>query len=197
MGYQFMNYHITGTQLIIAAFALVILIVVAVGAYVDRRKRKTAGLRSRFGSEYALAVDKHGSMRQAEAKLSERETRVSALTIRELGITERERFATEWQTVQARFLDHPRLAVTEADDLVNALLEARGYPQSGFEQRADDISVHYPRVIQNYRHAHSVAFRLGQVEASTEELRTAMIEYRSIFEDLLQTKTNIEVKTAA
>jgi len=197
MQYQFMGYDFTATQLIVAAIVLVLLIVIAIAAYVEKRKTKTASLRSRFGSEYARAVDNHGSAREAETKLAARETRVATLNIRELAVTERERFVSEWHTVQARFLDHPRLAVTEADDLINALLEARGYPQSGFEQRAADVSVHYPRVMQDYRHAHSIAVRLGQVDASTEELRTAMIEYRAIFDELLQAKTPIEVKTAA
>jgi ABC-type multidrug transport system fused ATPase/permease subunit len=197
MDYQFMGYNFTETQILVAAFVLVILIVIAIAAYVEKRKTRTAALRSRFGSEYARAVDKHGSAREAEAKLAERETRVSGLKIRELGVSERERFQTEWHTVQARFLDHPRLAVTESDDLINALLEARGYPESGFEQRAADVSVHFPRVMQDYRHAHSIAFRLGHVEATTEELRTAMIEYRAIFDDLLEGKTHIEVRSAA
>jgi len=197
MDYQFMGYQFTSTQLLVAAFVLVIVIVIAIAALVERRKKRTVALRSRFGSEYAHAVDTHGSAREAEAKLSERETRVAALQFRELGVTERERFVTEWNTVQSRFLDHPRLAVAEADDLINALLEARGYPQSSFDQRAADLSVNYPRVMKNYRHAHSIAVRLGQVEASTEELRTAMIEYRTIFDELLQTKSNIEIRPAA
>ena len=197
MDYQFMGYEFTTTQILVAAFVLALLIIIAIAAYVEMRKKKTTALRSRFGSEYARAVDSHGSAREAEAKLSEREKRVATLSIRELGINERERFVTEWNTAQARFLDHPRLAVTEADDLINALLEARGYPPSSFEQRAADVSVHYPGGMQSYRHAHSIAVRLGQVEASTEELRTAMIEYRAIFDDLLQAKTHIEVKSAA
>ena len=152
MDYQFLGYQFTGTQLIVAALVLVLLIVIAIAAYVEKRKTKTTALRSRFGSEYTRAVDNNSSAREAEARLSEREKRVATLKIRELGVTERERFVTEWHTVQARFLDHPRLAVTEADDLINALLEARGYPQSGFEQRAADLSVHYPRVMEEYRH---------------------------------------------
>jgi uncharacterized membrane protein len=197
MEYQFMGYEFSGTQILIAALVIVLLIVIAIAAYFEKRKVRTTALRSRFGTEYAHAVDKHGSAREAEAMLSEREQRVAALSIRELGITERERFVSEWNTVQARFLDHPRMAVTEADDLVNALLEARGYPESGFEQRAADVSVHYPRVMKDYRHAHSIAVRLGQVEATTEELRTAMIEYRAIFDELLQTRNSIEVRSAA
>jgi hypothetical protein len=197
MTYHLMGYYITQNQLIAAAVVLAVLIAVAIGAFVENRKARTLVLRNRFGTEYDRAVIKHGSTREAEAKLADRETRVGTLKIRELGATERERFVTEWHTVQARFVDHPRMAVTEADDLINALLEARGYPQASFEQRAADVSVHYPRVMENYRVAHSVAVRLGQVQATTEELRTAMIQYRDIFDDLLQAPKSIEAKTAA
>ena len=195
--YLIMGYNFTSEQLIAAAAVIVVLILVVIGAFVQRRRERTLALRNRFGSEYNLAVEKHGSAREAEAKLSDRETRVATLKIRELGATERERFVTEWHTVQSRFVDHPRMAVSEADDLINALLVARGYPEVGFEQRAADVSVHYPRVMEKYRVAHSIAVRLGQVEASTEELRTAMIQYRDIFDDLLQAPKAIEAKTAA
>jgi hypothetical protein len=193
----FMNYYFTITQLVVAAVVLAVVILIAVGAYVEHRKTKTLALRNRFGSEYDRAILKHGSAHEAEAKLADRTTRVEALAIRDLGVTERERFVVEWHIVQARFLDHPRSAVTEADDLINALLEARGYPQAGFEQRAADVSVNYPRVMENYRAAHSVAVRLGQIEATTEELRTAMIKYRDIFDDLLQAPKCIGTSAAA
>ncbi len=181
-----MYYNFTTTQLLVAAFVLVLVIVIAVAAYVERRRVKTLALRKRFGTEYDRAVHTHGSAGQAEAKLADRETRVEALKIRDLGATERERFVIEWQIVQSRFVDHPKAAVTEADDLVSALLEARGYPQASFEQRADDVSVSYPRVMENYRTAHAVAVRLGKVEATTEELRIAMIQYRAISDELVQ-----------
>jgi hypothetical protein len=193
----FMGYSFTTTELIVAAVVLAVVILVAIGAFIQRRKERTLAFRNRFGTEYNLAVEKHGSAREAEAKLADRETRVATLKIRELGVTERERFVTEWHTVQSRFVDHPRLAVTEADDLINSLLEARGYPNSGFEQRAADVSVSYPRVMENYRVAHSIAVHVGQVEATTEELRTAMIQYREIFDDLLQAPQKLEARTAA
>jgi len=195
--HSFMGYNFTTTQLVVAAVVLVVLIIVAVGVFLQRRRERTLAFRNRFGSEYDRAVLKHGSAREAETKLADRETRVRALNIRELGATERERFVTEWHTVQSRFVDHPRMAVTEADDLINALLEARGYPQASFEQRAADVSVHYPSVMEHYRVAHSIAVRLGQVEATTEELRTAIIQYRNIFDDLLQAPKTTEIKTAA
>jgi hypothetical protein len=192
-----MPYHFTDTQLITAAVVLVVLIIVALVGFEHRRKNRTQALRNRFGTEYDRAVVEHGSPRKAEAKLAERETRVNALNIRELGSTERERFIAEWQTVQSRFVDHPKAAVTEADDVIAALLEARGFPKDNFEQRAADISVSYPGVMENYRVAHSIAVRPGRTEASTEELRTAMIQYRSIFDELVQAQKLQEKKSAA
>ncbi len=197
MNYQIMGYNFTQTQLIVVAVVLVVLILVAVGAFVQRRKTRTLTLRNRFGTEYDRAVVTHGSAREAESKLTDRETRVDALKIRELGVTERERFVAEWHTIQSRFVDHPKSAVSEADDLIIALLVARGYPQADFDQRAADVSVHYPRVMEKYRIAHSIAVRPGEAEASTEEQRTAMIQYREIFDELLQAPKAIEVKTAA
>jgi hypothetical protein len=192
-----MPFNLTETQLITAAAVLVFLVIVAVVGFEHRRKTRTKALRNRFGSEYDREVTEHGSWRKAEAKLADRETRVDALKIRELGATERERFVAEWHTVQSRFVDHPQAAVTEADDLIAALLEARGYPKNNFEQRAADISVTYPRVMENYRVAHDIAVRPGRVEASTEELRTAMIQYRSIFDELVQAQKLPERKSAA
>jgi hypothetical protein len=187
----------TNAQIISAVVVLIFLVVVAVVGFVHRRGTRTLAFRNRFGSEYDRAVQEHGSSRKAEAKLADRETRVDALKIRELGAIERERFVAEWQTVQSRFVDHPKAAVTEADDLIAALLEARGYPKDSFEQRAADVSVTYPRVMENYRVAHAIAVRPGHAEASTEELRTAMIQYRTIFDELVQAQRPIETRTAA
>jgi len=131
-----MFYHFTNAQLISAVVVLIFLVVVAVVGFVHHRGTRTLAFRNRFGSEYDRAVLEYGSSRRAEAKLADREIRVDALRIRELGATERERFVAEWQTVQSRFVDHPKAAVTEADDLIAALLEARGYPKDSFEQRA-------------------------------------------------------------
>jgi hypothetical protein len=188
MQFQFNGvfYHLTNTQLAIAAVVLVVLVMIVVAVFMQRRKARTLSLRNRFGSEYDREVGMHSSARQAEAKLAGRTTRVDTLKLRELGPTERERFVSEWHTVQSRFVDHPKAAVTEADELINSLLEARGYPQAGFEQRASDVSVTYPRVMEDYRVAHAIAMRLGDKEATTEELRTAMIQYRSIFDELVQ-----------
>ena len=188
--------HFTIAQLTIAAIVLVI-VAIAVVEYLKRRKARSAGLRNRFGSEYDRAVLEHGSSRKAETKLADRETRVDALKIRELGATERERFIAEWKVVQSRFVDYPKAAVTEADDLIAALLEARGYPKDSFEQRAADVSVTYPRVMEDFRVAHAIAVRPSRAEASTEELRTAMIQYRAIFDELVLAQKPQEKRSAA
>jgi hypothetical protein len=189
--------HFTNTQLIIAAVVLVVVVAIVVVEYLRRRKVKTAAFRNRFGTEYDRAVLEHGSSRKAEAKLADRESRVHALKIRELSVTESKRFITEWQTVQSRFLDHPEAAVTEADDLIAALLEARGYPKEGFDQRAADVSVLYSDVMENYRAAHAIAVLPYRGEASTEKLRLAMIQYRAIFDEMVQDQSPQEKKTAA
>ncbi len=191
-----MHYQFTNAQLIIAVIVLV-LVAIVVTEYLRRRKARTAAFRNRFGSEYDRAVLERGSSHKAEANLADRESRVHALKIRELGAHERERFVAEWQTVQSRFLDHPEAAVTEADDLIAALLEARGYPKDSFEQRAADVSVLYSGAMENYRAAHAIAVRPYRAEESTEELRTAMIQFRAIFDEIVQDQSPQERRSAA
>jgi hypothetical protein len=176
-------------KLIAGVVVVILAIVVAVALYVRKRKKTTTELRDRFGPEYERAVQIHGSERRAEAKLMDREKRVEKLKIRDLDPTERERFSGQWNSVPSRFLDYPKGAVTEADELVSSLMQTRGYPVTDFDQRAADISVDHPRVVDNYRSAHEIALRLRKGEASTEDLRTAMIHYRSLFEELVQVQT--------
>jgi hypothetical protein len=180
-----MFHQLTNAQIFIAVGVLVVVAIV-VGDYLRRRKAKTAAFRKRFGSEYDRAVQEHGTLSKAETNLADRESRVHALNIRELGAPARERFTNQWQTVQSRFLDHPEAAVTEADDLIAALLESLGYPKDSFDQRAADVSVTYPRVMENYRAAHAIAVLPYRAEDSTEKLRTALIQFRAIFDELLQ-----------
>jgi hypothetical protein len=177
--------------LLIAIIAVAVLLAV----WVAIRQRRRKALRHRFGPEYDLTVQEHG-LSQAETLLLAREKRVEKFPIRELARGERERFVMEWRSVQTRFVDDPAGAVSEADLLVGQLMHARGYPVSDFEQRAADLSVEHPTVVGNYRAAHEIALRHGRNEASTEDLRNAMIYYRSLFEDLLQMKTTPETREA-
>jgi hypothetical protein len=190
-----MNLSLTDPKLI--ALAAVVILVIAVWVYVRKRRSMTAGLRQKFGPEYERAVQKHGSERKAEARLADRQQRVEKLNIRDLDPMEHERFLKRWESVQSRFVDSPKGAVTEADDLVSSLMKTRGYPLSDFDQRVADISVDHPRVVENYRSAHETALQVGNDQATTEDLRTAMIHYRSLFEELVQLPTTIETKVVA
>jgi hypothetical protein len=195
-----MNLDLMDPKLIALAVLVVVIIAVLVVLYVRKRRNTTAVLRKKFGPEYDRAVLVHGAGRKAEAKLEDREKRVEKLNIRDLDPIEHERFSTRWESVQCRFVDSPKGAVTEADDLVSSLMKARGYPVSDFDQRAADISVDHPRVVENYRSAHEIALRVAKVgkdEATTEELRTAMIHYRSLFEELVQVPVGVERKEVA
>jgi hypothetical protein len=192
-----MNLHLMDMNLIVLAAVAILIIAVVAWLYARKRRRTTTDLRHKFGPEYDRAVRVHGSERKAEAKLEDREKRVEQLNIRDLDPMEHERFSKQWESVQSRFIDSPKGAVTEADDLVSSLMKARGYPVSDFDQRAADISVDHPRVMENYRSAHEIAVRVGKDEATTEELRTAMIHYRFLFEELVQVPASIERKEVA
>ena len=192
-----MNLSLMDPKMIVIAAAVILIIVVLALLYVRKRRKTTADLQRKFGPEYDRAVQLHGAGRKAEAKLEDREKRVEKLNIRDLDSIEHERFSKRWESVQSRFVDSPKGAVTEADDLVSSVMKARGYPVSDFDQRAADISVDHPRVVENYRSAHEIALRVGKDEATTEELRTAMIHYRSLFEELVQVPASVERRQVA
>ncbi len=176
---------LSATELILIG-ALVVVIVLGIVAFFALRKRRTGKLRTKFGdAEYARALAKDGNRRDAEAGLDDRTQRVEALNVRPLAPADRTRFMETWQKVQSRFVDGPAGAVAEADQLLGDVMSARGYPVSNFEQRAADISVGHPVVLENYRTAHDIALRQTQGKATTEELRQAMIHFRTLFEDLL------------
>jgi hypothetical protein len=184
-------------KFIIGLVVILAIILVAVVIYVSNRRKTKANLKQRFGTEYDRAVLQHGSESKAEAALESREARVEHLNIRELTTPERERYVADWQLVQSRFVDHPKGAVIEADELVASLMNARGYPVADFEQRAADVSVNHPRVVDYYRSAHDVALRLGRDEATTEDMRNAMIQYRTLFDELLHIATPVATQAVA
>jgi hypothetical protein len=163
----------------------IVIVLVAVGAVLYERRRRSEKLKEKFGPEYDRLVSQHGDPQRAETVLSEREKRVSQLKLHTLPATEQSRYVQQWTFVQKQFVDDPRGAVNEADRLVTDVMNARGYPMSEFGQRADDISVHYPNTVQNYRAAHDIVLRQGKGQASTEDLRKAMVHFRSLFDELL------------
>ena len=192
-----MNLSALDPKLVMLAAVVVLVIAVLAWLYLRKRKARNSGLRQKFGPEYERALLEQGSERKAEAELTDRQERVEKLNIRDLDPMERERFLKQWESVQSRFVDSPKGAVAEADDLVSSLMKTRGYPVSDFDQRAADISVDHPRVVENYRFAHAIALRVGKDAATTEDLRTAMIHYRSLFEQLVQVPTAVDRKQVA
>jgi len=179
------------TMIIIGIVAIAIVVVTAALFY--ERKRKSERLRQQFGPEYDRAVRQHGDARHAEAVLLEREKRVEKFSIRPLPPADRERYANEWAAVQKRFVDDPSMAVTQAEKLVTAVMVARGYPMGDFEQRAADISVNYPTVVQNYRSAREITLRHAQGKSSTEDLRQSMVYFRSLFDELLDSPKTAKI----
>jgi len=181
-----MNLSAVSTTQIAIAIAVTVMVAAGIAIWFFIRKRRTERLRTQFGgTEYTRAVKEGGGRRQAEAVLDKRAERVEGLHIRPLGPGDRARFVESWRRVQARFVDGPGGAVTEADQLLGDVMSTRGYPVGDFEQRAADISVDHPSVLENFRAAHEIAVRQTRGQASTEELRQAMIHYRTLFEELV------------
>lgn len=192
-----MNLSALSTVQIAIVIVVAVVLVAGVAILFSIRKRKTERLRTQFGGvEYNRAVKEGGSRQKAEAVLDKRADRVESFHIQPLGPGDRARFVESWRGVQARFVDGPGGAVTEADQLLRDVMSTRGYPVSDFEQRAADISVDHPLVLEHYRSAHEIAVRQTQGQASTEDLRQAMIHYRTLFEELVGELELARAKTA-
>lgn len=175
-----MNTIVIGIILVVALIAVVLIIM---------GNRRTATLRTKFGPEYDVTIKTMRDRDRAESELVKRTERVEQLELRPLAPADRSRFEQSWQADQARFVDDPRGAVREADHLVIELMQARGYPVADFDQRAADISVDHPHVVERYRAAHEIAGRDVRNEANTEDLRNAIVHYRALFQELLVADT--------
>jgi hypothetical protein len=171
----------TGIVLLVAA-----LIVIAVFAWYMLREQRSKRLRSRFGPEYDDVLRRYGDRTRTEDTLARREKRMEKIHVRSLSADEHDRFGEQWRTVQAHFVDDPPGSIHDADQLVCEVMRARGYPMSEFDRRADDLSVDHPLVVRNYRLAHDIAESHEKGQASTEDLRQALVYYRDLFDDLLE-----------
>ena len=185
------------------AVVLLIALVIAVMAWLVMQRQRSAKLKQRFGPEYDRAVIDYGGRKAAETELLKREQRVARLKIVPLTPADALRFSQAWSALQSRFIDSPKGVVAEADHLVRELMEKRGYPMGDFERRAADISVDYPGLVSNYRAAQliaardaSSAARDASSEADTEELRKAVVHYRTLFDELLEVKPPAPATTA-
>ncbi len=170
----------------IAVIVVVVIVVAGVG-WIWMRRQRTQKLTEQYGPEYQRAVESAGGQRAAERELDARQERVKTFEIRALSTAEHDRYLANWKESQAHFVDDPSGAISQADVLVQEVMRARGYPMADFEQRAADISVDHPRVLDEYRAAHNIAERQATGGVETEDLRQAMVHYRALFDDLLET----------
>jgi hypothetical protein len=165
---------------------LVVIVLLALLAFFAGRQRRSRKLQETFGPEYDRTVSETGDRRAAEAELVERTGRREGFDIVPLEPEARARYVEAWRNTQAQFVDEPAEATREADRLITSVMRDRGYPVDDFEQRAADLSVDHPQVVDDYRAAHAIAAANDRSEASTEDLRQALVHYRSLFEDLLE-----------
>jgi hypothetical protein len=178
-------------QLWIGAAIVVVVAVLAIGGWlVMSRRRRTERLTRDYGPEYRATLEATGDRGTAERELEARRERVRALNLRPLTRDEQSAYAEEWRSAQARFVDDPSEAISAADLLVQEVMRDRGYPVADFEQRAADVSVDHPHVVSEYRAAHAIAERNATVGVDTEQLRMALVHYRALFSDLLETQTD-------
>jgi hypothetical protein len=175
---------ITHEPAIIYGVVAIVVAVLLVSALLFLRNRKTTRLRAQFGPEYDHAVEQSGRGK-AESNLRAAEKRVEKLTLHPPTAAERDFYLSSWAKIQAKFVDDPAIAVTEADQLLGLVMSTCGYPLADFDQRAADISVDHPEVVKHYRAGHDIAMRQAGGQASTEEQRQAMIHYRTLFDDLI------------
>jgi hypothetical protein len=173
---------------VVIAVAIVIALAVLVAEIV--RRRRTGKLRGRFGPEYNRTVETADSRRQAEAELAAREERRQQFDIRPLTPEAERRYTDAWQVVQAQFVDDPRAAVGSAAGLIKSVMTDRGYPVEDFDQRAADLSVDHPDVVENYRQGHRLAARADTGDGATEDLREAMRHYRALFTALVDSSAD-------
>ncbi|MEU7556675.1 hypothetical protein AB0B01_30920 [Streptomyces sp. NPDC044571] len=170
------------STLITIIVIVVVLIALGVGLWLMSRRRH---LREQFGPEYDRTVEAEGGRMAAERELRAREQRHEKLDIKELPPARREQYANDWREVQERFVDRPADSVGEADELVTRLMRERGYPTDGYQHQLRDLSVDHGRTLEHYRAAHEVNVRSSGGQATTEELRGAMVHYRALFQELL------------
>jgi len=173
------------TLTLVIVIGVVLIGIVGIASAMFLKKNKTERLQTRFGPEYARAVEESGGRRKAEAGLEQRQKRVEGFAIRPLAASDRERYFESWRKVQAEFVDDPKKSVSEADQLLGDVMSTRVYSVSEFEQRSADISVDHPLVVENYRAAHEIVMRHASGQATTEDLRQAMIHYRTLFDELV------------
>ena len=170
------------TGIIVAIVVIAALVIIAGLWYMNSQKSHSEKLRRDFGPEYDRTLEDAGSRKEAERELAERQKRVDALKLREIPEADQKRYAEEWRGIEARFIDDPAGTLADADRTARAVMVDIGYPMTDAEQEAADLSVHHAGVVEHYRTAHIV---MQNSAASTEDIRQAMVHYRSVMDELL------------
>ena len=180
----------------IVALAAVAIIFITLIVGRRRARARSEELQRRFGPEYEHAVEELGSPKRAERELEQRARRVEHFRFNDLSAAARESFAAKWNEIQGRFVDDPAVAVTAANELINEVMRARGYPTLSFDQRVADLSVEHPTVVQHYRAAHELSRSVFNGNIDTEQLRQALVHYRMLFTDLLHESRQVSAPPA-
>jgi hypothetical protein len=181
----------------IVAVVLIVVIMGAIMGPIFAHRRRTERQQKQFDTKHDHAVEAKETEKKAHVELKERQKHVDALDIRPLSTNQREHFLMDWMEIQANFVDEPGQALIDADRLITEVMKFRSYPVSDFEQRASDLSVNYPELVSRYRAARAVSLKNDQKQADTEELRIAMLDYRSLFEELLGREPSAAKQKAA
>lgn len=185
------------TTTIIAIVVIVIVVLIGLGLWWSARQRKVTQAQQQFGPEFDRAVEDHGGNKhEAASELQERQERVEKVTVKPLTADERQQYSDEWQSIQAQFVDDPGAAVMRADTLIANVMDRIGYEVNEYGQREDVVSVKYPEAADNYRRAHDIALMQENGEASTEELRDAMLRYRTLFEQMVGVPQGTQTETS-
>jgi len=174
------------TLVVVILIAAAVVLIVVLLAVKRSYRKKSEELQGQFGPEYDRTLETADSKKAAEEELAARRERREQLEITPLSSAARERYTSQWQTVQAQFVDNPGAAVASADHLIQTVMSERGYPVQDFETRAADVSVDHPQVVENYREGHRLAEKSSDGDGSTEDLRQAMRHYRALFDELLE-----------
>jgi hypothetical protein len=179
----------TTTILIVVAVLLILGLLLGL---IFSRQRRSQSYQKKFGPEYNFTVKNMGDAKKAQIEMDERQNHVESLNIRPLTDSENTRYMADWTAVQSKFVDEPGQAIVNADRLIIEVMQIRGFPLSDFDQRAADISVKYPNLVSNYRAAREIAIKNGKHQADTEELRKALVLYRTLYEELVKPEPVIQ-----
>jgi len=183
-------------QMAATGVAIAIVIIALSAAWWIHRRNRTKDLRQRFGPEYDRRIAALGSRSRAERELAGSQLRVEKSRFHSLNPSDRMMFLYSWRLCQSQFVDDPAGALDAADSIVTNLMRMRGYAVDSPDDRQADVCAAYPKLAAPYREANEIRLRHKQGIASTRELRTAFVNLRSLFDELVG-EPEVEQKQAS